>query len=63
MLRFVFQKVVSTLNNSDKLDNIVKNFKQQIYSNKKLFFIMSKRRFSVENIEEKLQQENINFEL
>ena len=55
--------VVSTLNNNDKLDNIIKNFKQQIYSNKKLFFIMSKRRFSVENIEEKLHQESIDFEI
>lgn len=50
--------VVVFNNNENRLDNIIQNFKEQIYFNKKLFIISDNNK-----IENKLIENNINYEI
>ena len=55
--------VVTSTNKLDKINNIIKNFKQQLYLNKKLFLVINNNQINIELIKNELKNENINYEI
>lgn len=55
--------VVTSTNKLDKIDNIIRNFKQQIYFNKKLLLIINNNNIDIERFNECCINEKINYEI
>lgn len=55
--------VVTSTNKLNKLENIIRNFKQQKYINKKLFVIINNNNIQFDKYKNNLEKENINYEL
>ena len=55
--------VVTSTNKLDKIDNIIRNFKNQLYFNKKLFLVINNNDINIEYIKNQLINNKINYEL
>tara|TARA_Y100001970_G_C14256245_1_gene875646 strand:+ start:4349 stop:9343 length:4995 start_codon:yes stop_codon:yes gene_type:complete len=55
--------VVTSTNKLNKIDNIILNFKHQLYFNKKLFLVINRNDISVNNIETRMIEHNILYEI
>jgi glycosyltransferase involved in cell wall biosynthesis len=60
-----FQKigVVTSTNKLNSIHNIVKNFKQQLYSNKKLFIIINNNEIDIEEYKQYCEKADIEYDL
>ena len=55
--------VVTSTNKLNKIDNIIRNFKQQFYFNKKLFLVLNNNGFDVNYIQKQMTEHNILYEI
>lgn len=55
--------VVTSTNKLNKIDNIIRNFKQQFYFNKKLFLVLNNNDFDVNYIQKQMTEHNILYEI
>lgn len=55
--------VVTSTNKLDKIDNIINNFKQQIYFNKKLFIVINNNKIDAEFFHDRCKEAEINYEI
>ena len=51
--------VVTSTNKTNKIDNIIKNYKQQMYFNKKLFLVLNNNSINKDDVEKKIIDYNI----
>ncbi|MEE3777445.1 glycosyltransferase [Campylobacter sp. CX2-4080-23] len=54
---------VSITNRPNYIDNIIKNYTNQIYSNKKLVLVLNSNSFNIDKIENKLKNLDIDYEI
>jgi len=55
--------VVTSTNKLNKIDNIIRNFKQQLYFNKKLFLVLNNNDIDVNYIQKQMTEHNILYEI
>ena len=55
--------VVTSTNKTNKIENIIRNYKRQIYFNKKLFLIINNNLIKIERVKQTLIDNKLNFEL
>ena len=55
--------VVTSTNKLNKIDNIIRNFKQQLYFNKKLFLVLNNNDIYVNYIQKQMTEHNILYEI
>ena len=55
--------VVTSINKLNNLDNIIQNFKKQLYFNKKLFLVLNNNNLCINNIKKEMIKHNILHEL
>ena len=55
--------VVTSTNKSNKIDNIIRNFKQQFYFNKKLFLVLNNNDIDVNYVQKQMTEHNILYEI
>jgi GT2 family glycosyltransferase len=55
--------IVTATNKVEHIDNIIKNFEQQTYLKKKLFFVKNSNKIDIQEVKKKIQKKNINYEI
>ena len=55
--------VVTSTNKLNKIDNIIKNFKNQLYFNKKLFLVINNNNICIKDVQKKITEHNILYEI
>jgi teichuronic acid biosynthesis glycosyltransferase TuaG len=55
--------IVTSTNKLNKIDNIIRNFKQQFYFNKKLFLVLNNNDFDVNYVQKQMTEHNILYEI